>query len=502
MTTDRLGSNGIKSWAKGAGGFAVLFAGLAISGCMSGSDNEADAPPPLPDPPFIYSSGGVLQTTLTAQPGTVSFNGQTYNTNLYNGLYIPPVWRLFPGDTIDLTLVNNMPNTPAPAHAGAHGAASTQSFTNLHYHGFNVSPKPPGDDIFLQVFPQGAGPTPTSYQYKVPVPTTHPVGLFWFHPHPHGISEPQVLGGMSGGVIVGDILRDYYPTIGDIRERVMLLKDFQTGSDSDPLLKTINGLPQSSISIAPGELQFWRFANIGADAFFNMQLQDFNGKPVPMWVIAVDGNPTTKPVQMSNLSLGAGARMEVIVTGPPAGSYVLKSLEVDTGPQGDPNPEVVLAQVTSSGDAPRSMTPQEVADLRPAKAVAPGPKRSGVAPTQRSFVFSESTDGTTFYINGQTYDPTRVDTTIQLPAPPEEWTITNTSGELHVFHIHQLDFLVEEINGVPQPANGVQDTITLHMKDEVKILIQFTPAMAGEFVYHCHILGHEDAGMMANIVVQ
>jgi suppressor of ftsI len=491
---------------KVAAGFAVLFMTLVISACSSDREPKVSDPPPLPDPTFISSSDGVLDTTLTAQPGTVSFNGQSYETNLYNGQYIPPVWRLSPGDAIELDLVNDMSEAAPSPHAETHGSAD-QSYTNLHYHGFNVSPMAPADDIFLEVFPQGAGPTPTSYQYTVPVPTNHPVGLFWFHPHPHGISEAQVLGGMSGGVIVGDILQDYYPTMADSRERVMLLKDFQTGPDGDPLLKTINGLPQSTISIAPGEVQFWRFANIGADAFFDMQLQDLDGNVVPMYVIAVDGNPSFQPTQMSSLFLGAGARMEAFVVGPPAGSYVLKSLKIDTGPQGDPNPEVVLAEVTSSGQASNPMTPQEVANRGPAKAEAGLSalldwRRAGLAPNPRTVVFSESNDGNTFYINDQVYDPNRIDTTIQFPST-EEWTITNTSGELHVFHIHQLDFLVEEINGVPQPANGLQDTITLPVSGEVKILIPFTrKTILGEFVYHCHILGHEDNGMMANIVVQ
>lgn len=501
-----------------AAGFALLFM-TVISACSSDGEPEVSGPPPLPDPTFIYSSDGVLETTLTAQPGTVSFNGKTYSTNLYNGQYIPPVWRLSPGDTIDLELVNETSEPSPSPDAESHGAAhQDQSFTNLHYHGFNVSPQAPADDIFLSIFPQDSGKTPTSYQYDVPVPESHPVGLFWFHPHPHGQSEAQVLGGMSGGMIVGDILQEYYPGVADARERVMLLKDFQT-NPNDPLLKTINGVPQASnggppqasISMAPDEPEFWRFANIGADAFFDMQLQDLDGNVVPMYVIAVDGNPTDEPITMNDLFLGAGARMEALVVCPSAGSYVLKSLEVPTGPQGDQNPEVVLAEVTCSGSPSDPMQPEEVADLRPAQ-TDPGlsallQRRKGdTVPTERSFVFAEDDHGNTFYINGNTYEVDRVDTTTQAGAW-EEWTITNTSGELHVFHIHQLDYLVEEINGFAQPVHGLQDTITLPYAQggqpgEVKILIHFPPTAVGEFVYHCHILGHEDNGMMANIVVE
>jgi FtsP/CotA-like multicopper oxidase with cupredoxin domain len=94
----------------------------------------------------------------------------------------------------------------------------------------------------------------------------------------------------------------------------------------------------------------------------------------------------------------------------------------------------------------------------------------------------------------------------------EEWTLRNTSRELHVFHIHQTDFQVVAINGVPQQFTGYQDTVSLPfatrkkgelVPGEVTVIIPFTnPIMLGEFVYHCHIVQHADQGMMANIVVE
>ena len=89
----------------------------------------------------------------------------------------------------------------------------------------------------------------------------------------------------------------------------------------------------------------------------------------------------------------------------------------------------------------------------------------------------------------------------------EEWTLRNVSGERHVFHIHQLDFLVTAVNGQPVPPDSLNDVVDLPyaqngVPGEVKVIIPFTdPIMVGRFVYHCHIVGHEDAGMMANLVV-
>ncbi|HEX2491902.1 MAG TPA: multicopper oxidase domain-containing protein, partial [Blastocatellia bacterium] len=100
----------------------------------------------------------------------------------------------------------------------------------------------------------------------------------------------------------------------------------------------------------------------------------------------------------------------------------------------------------------------------------------------------------------------RIDQMVRL-GDLEEWTVRNASQELHVFHIHQTDFQVTEINGVRQPFTGYQDTVTLPIATkkgpgEIKIRIPFTnPLIVGKFVYHCHIVQHADKGMMANIEV-
>ena len=125
---------------------------------------------------------------------------------------------------------------------------------------------------------------------------------------------------------------------------------------------------------------------------------------------------------------------------------------------------------------------------------------------QRTVVFSETDDGNTFFINGQSYDESRDDVTVNL-GDVEEWTIHNVTGERHVFHIHQLDFLVKSINNQDIDETGLRDVIDLpYMQNgvpgTVKVIIPFTnPIMVGRFVFHCHIVGHEDAGMMANLVV-
>ena len=125
----------------------------------------------------------------------------------------------------------------------------------------------------------------------------------------------------------------------------------------------------------------------------------------------------------------------------------------------------------------------------------------------RTIVFADTADPDLFYINGKPYSPDCVDSVTKL-GDVEEWTIQNTAQEAHVFHIHQLDFQVTEINGEPAPFIGYNDVVTLPAAASdvdpsvVKVIIPFTdPVILGEFVYHCHIIQHEDKGMMQNILV-
>jgi FtsP/CotA-like multicopper oxidase with cupredoxin domain len=125
----------------------------------------------------------------------------------------------------------------------------------------------------------------------------------------------------------------------------------------------------------------------------------------------------------------------------------------------------------------------------------------GMVTNRRTYVYTESPDGNTFYINGKSFDMNRVDTRVKLGAV-EEWTVRNESNELHTFHIHQGPFQMAEINGVPQPPDDHRDIIDVPIGGEVKVIIPFRhPVILGRFVYHCHILSHEDKGMMATIEV-
>lgn len=170
-------------------------------------------------------------------------------------------------------------------------------------------------------------------------------------------------------------------------------------------------------------------------------------------------------------------------------------LKATTGPAGDTYPGQVLATIVSAGDPvpPTAIT----SPLNP----EPDLRDSKIA-NQRSSVFQDGQDDpNSFFINGLKFDFERVNTAVKL-GDTEEWVLSNPSNELHQFHIHQADFQVAAFNGKPVPFVGYRDNVYIPTNGSVTVRIPFTdPVILGKYVYHCHILEHEDGGMMSVIQV-
>ncbi|MET0164079.1 MAG: multicopper oxidase family protein [Vicinamibacterales bacterium] len=496
--------------AIGAGAWLILGYGLVASPVA-----QEALGPPLQEPQMVLANNGVTSLTLDAAPRAITVLDRAFTSNVYNGQYIPPVFRLRRGDELQLRLINRI--GPADVQID-----ETQA-TNLHYHGMSVSPRPPADDIYLVIPSLQMIQNPSLvhnhtgmemrdnyvFDYRWRVPEDHDQGPFWYHSHAHGQAEGQVLSGLSGMFMIDGFINDWYPTLNGARERILILKDIQLpGSDDDaPKSKTINGQRNPTITMTRSQPQIWQIGNVGADAFFDLEVEGLE-----FWVLARDGNPLSIPYSDTRLWLPPGARLTVFITSQRVGQFRLISRAINTGPQGDPNPEVRLGTVVV--EAPGPMAPPD----GPRDPGIPLPTRRGEKSAaamlrdqrivrSRVITFSESADGNSFFINGQQWSPDRDDAVTQI-GDVEEWTVRNVTGEHHVFHIHQTDFLVTESNGERLDIGKMMDTINVPFArngrpGEVKLIMPFLEdRIAGRFVYHCHILEHEDGGMMANINVQ
>jgi FtsP/CotA-like multicopper oxidase with cupredoxin domain len=451
-----------------------LLVALAVTGCSSASNNDREPHAPAEtfrEPPVINSRAGVLRTSLTPKLSLVTVAGHRASLMAYNGLYAPPTLRVRPGDTIRLRLTNALAEP-----------------TNLHTHGLTVSPRGNSDNVFLRVAPGQA------QDYEIRIPGNQPPGLFWYHPHTHGFSDEQVRNGMAGALIVDGLL-DSFPTLRHVPERLLLLKGLQLENErvvithiGKRVIRTINGVVKPVIVLRPGATELWRIGNLSADLYFVLTLDSHQFR-----LVARDGNRRTRIATADTVRLSPGARAEVLVTAGAPGVYVLRTGDVDTGREGNQYAGTVMATVRVEGPpaTPVLLPPAllSVEDLR------------GKVTNRRTIVFSETKDGDTLFINGRTFDPGRTDVRVKLGAI-EEWTIRNSADELHTFHIHQGPFQLVEINGVAQPVDDHRDIVDVPIGGEVKVIIPFTdPLIVGRFVFHCHILSHEDKGMMGTIEV-
>jgi FtsP/CotA-like multicopper oxidase with cupredoxin domain len=443
-----------------------------------------------------------------------------HNAFSYNGKTIPPLIRVSPGGVIKLHYVNNLPEKSNEECA----TGPCENMSNLHFHGLHVSPNTPQDDVLTMMSMPGG-----SLDYSVVIPNYAPPGLYWYHTHPHGESARQDLDGMSGAIVVEGIDR-YYPELRHMRERVIILRD-QNIEHSDAESKkriireveipaarcgtateqgpervfTANGQIRPRIPIDPGERQFWRIVNASPDRYADLQLSGER-----MEIVALDGMPlsyhdrrhATKKVD--HILISPAGRLEAIVVGPPGNSSaVLSTRCVDTGPDGDANPSMVIADV---GHA-QATSPMHSVPTTLESAVYKDLSRQDIQKiesTKPDFVVDFTEDKSGFYINGHKFSMHDAPMLRVQVGSMQHWRIVNATNELHPFHIHQVHFLAYAENGVRLDTPEWLDTVNVpYGNGSVGLIMDFTdPIIRGMSLFHCHLLSHEDKGMMAKILFE
>jgi FtsP/CotA-like multicopper oxidase with cupredoxin domain len=503
------------------------------------------------NPPSLFSANGVLRVNFSYQTRT-DVDGRTLFCFMTRDGLENPTLQVNPGDHLIVTVTNNVPSSKGMSMAmsgpqcGA--AAMTKTSMNIHYHGTNTSPTCHQDEVIHTIIDSGQ-----TFRYNVSFPADEPPGLYWYHPHIHGIAEPAVQGGASGAIIVQG-LQGLQPAVAGLRQRVLMIRDQNVAGNPTPggavpsWDLTLNHIPIAFPALTPaiihmqsGEQQLWRVSNSTADSILDLQVQ-FDGVPQILQIVGLDGVPIGSQdgtrqgriLYAKDLLIPTAGRVEFIVAAPPSTvkNAALVTLAINTGPIGDNDTLRTLATIsafTSDNDGDGGND-----DAIPATVSAAWPQRfeglrEATPSVRRKLYFSEVLSDpnnplspTNFFITVDGATPTLFDgnnppAIVTTQGSVETWTIENRAQENHEFHMHQIHFLVMsqnnfETNGSEQVEehNGqFMDMIQIpfwdgnpaHTYPSVTLRMDFRGPDIGDFVYHCHILGHEDNGMMAIIRV-
>jgi FtsP/CotA-like multicopper oxidase with cupredoxin domain len=463
--------------------------------------------PALPKLP-VARSPLTLQAINDPHTGKAAF--------FYRGREVPPVIHASPGDVVQINYLNRMSSHSRETCVDG----PCRNMTNLHFHGLHVSPDAPQDDVISMMAMPGE-----SLHYRVDIPFDQPPGLYWYHTHPHGESYQQSLDGMSGAIVIDGMDR-YVPEVRSMRERILVLRDVEikshdpvsvaeenrvqlsprrcsTVSEAPERIFTVNGTLRPSIAIAPGERQFWRIVNASPDLYADLEVDSEK-----MTVVALDGmplafhDPARRSEVLPHVLLPPAGRVEAIVTGPAPGVHAsLRTACIDTGKAGDPNPAMALADLNTSAQ-PKATVIRHVSSNKPAiyRTLPP----SQLAMYERrvpDFIVKFTEDAHGFYINNRKYSPTEGPMTQVTTGGYQHWRVINATDELHPFHIHQVHFLAYATNGKAEDHSNWLDTVNVPARGSVDLIMDFTdPIIRGMSLFHCHLLKHEDKGMMAKIL--
>ncbi|MFN7925634.1 MAG: multicopper oxidase family protein [Bryobacteraceae bacterium] len=424
------------------------------------------------------NSTGLIELDLQPRQDWIRIGGRDAFAYAFNGMVPGPLIEAYPGDSVRITF-RNLLSEP----------------TNLHFHGLHIPPTGTADNVMLEM-PRGE-----SFVYDFQIPVSHPGGTFWYHPHLHGSVARQVSRGLAGVFIVRGEL-DQIPEIAAAPEHVLVLQDFDFnagGLPAEPSLMeqmtgrtgdliTVSGSLNPAIPILSGGWVRLRILNASSSRFYRLTLEEH-----PLVLIATDGGAIGSPREHRAILLAPGERIEVMVQGAKdGGAYRLLHVPYPRdGAMASYGP-VVLATLRYEGVSENPWRlPERLVSVQPL--AAPSVRRTFVLGSGAAGPgIGMGMRGMAFTINGRLFDSRRVDTRARLNNV-EEWEFINSSSMDHPMHLHTNPFQVAGADGTPELA--WKDVVLVPAGSRVRIrtaLLDFS----GETMYHCHILDHEDLGMM------
>jgi len=512
---------------------------------------------PLTSPAELHSDHGSLTASLSFRTSLDPAGHPRYCYIDADG-HQAPTLRVHPGDLITLKLKNDLlkgdlhkndlpkndlPKNDLPKNgipvatpsAHSHAATSncspahmTADSTNLHFHGLSIPPACHQDEsLNTQI-----QPADSAFEYQFRIPATQTPGLYWYHPHIHGNSEAQVLGGASGALIVEQLNAkveeakhragkgsdaqqntDAQPPNPSLPERILVIRDQIPAPNTDPghpakdlsvnfIPVPYPDYPMAVLRTKPSRREFWRVLNASADTYLDLGVL-YNGKWRPLGLVAVDGAPlgpgkghSDGIAWRTDIPIPPGGRAEFVLDTP--AQHVdaeLLTLGVDTTPPNDDdNPTARPSSAAAEGDdsnPPRQLVriiASPDANETPTQAALPEPRStpaSELAQTKpvrlRRFYFSEKvldpqhpSTSTVYYITEEGAKPkafhlnSAPDVTVRS-GDVEDWVIENRSQESHAFHVHQLHFLTLEKDGASTLGTDGKTTLEAYFRDTIDV---------------------------------
>ena len=479
-------------------GTVLTIAGASVAGlsaCSTSSDQPAPLgydgePRALPIPPVEEGTmeGDTRVFKLTAQDGhsEVLPGKDRTRTWGFNGPFLGPTLRAHRGDRIRAEITNDL-----------------IEMTTVHWHGMQ-----------LPAYSDGGPHSPIQVgdTWKPEWDIIQPAATVWYHPHPHLATATHAYRGLAGMFIIDDDVSDgldlpHEYGVDDIPVVIMDAKfteDDQFDEKSDNTLgllgttPLVNGITNARFEATTRRVRL-RLLNGASMRFYTLEVGE-----KPFHVIATDAGLLDAPVEVDSLFLGPGERAEVIVDLEPGKDTQLCSVprKDNFGVPTDDN--AADFGFRDSFDLLTIIGPEESAP-EPAALPATLDPAAGETPsteglTEREFILN------TFMINGEQMDMARVDTVIDEDAR-ELWTVTNENSDWpHNFHIHNARFKVVDWDGDEKMNvinSGWKDIVNLPPKATARLLVEFGhfPDKTIPYMYHCHMLLHEDQGMMGQYVI-
>ena len=483
--------------AVGTGALVIGTVGLILSTQAPPSTPSTAPSPDSPDPEspapetrsgwaepeVISAKDGLLELDLRVAAADVVVGGSTVRMLTYNGTVPGPTLHLNPGDRLHVHFSNDL-----------------DEVTNLHTHGLHVSAEGNSDNPFLHIEPG------QSFDYEIEIPLDHPTGINWYHPHHHGRAADQVFGGMYGAIMVDT---DDWSEGGS--PRVVLVSDTtfagggvagvtqaerMMGRTGETLLT--NGQVAPELRGPAGSTQRLLFINACASRYLDLGLAGFSAT-----LRGTDSMPLAEPREVDRVLLAPGNRADVTVTIPAETTQLISAsfdrgrmgMGMGMGGQGTAAPDAVI--LTTLPDAAISaplVTGSVAATLPDLRASEPDGARTI---TMSMGMGGGGGMGMQFLLDGREYNHDRVDQSVRL-GTMEEWTIVNNSSMSHPFHLHIWPMQVIRVGNTEVSEIDLRDVVHVPEFSSVTVRIAFE-RFPGRTVYHCHILDHEDLGMMGII---